>query len=230
MPCSFLTSNSVNTPTTTVALPAPTCHQGLQYAFYQASEGSNFYEIPYNPTTGRYTEVDSKVSEITSWSPTHTGVTYIIGGITNGGNPSNPPAVYDYVPGTGRSDFIAIDHRGYLYTVLAGTYTFEFVRPTTRSLSRSAQTPTTSFGPSPATMSPTPSRNISTSQFDGPGSMPRAPATSTSKSQHRTTPSSLVRPQRPTTTSASTATQAPPCPMHHGDLGRGPVDFSDRPS
>jgi hypothetical protein len=113
--------------TTTVS---PTCSRGLQYAFYKATEGTGPGQIPFNPADGFYTEINSKVDEIKTWAPQATGVTHVIGGIRSADWPDGalPPVVYDYTgPASMDSQYIAIDHRGYLYAEQAGTYTITFL-------------------------------------------------------------------------------------------------------
>jgi hypothetical protein len=124
------TTTVTATTTTTTATVSPTCSRGLQYAFYKASEGSGPSQIPFNPANGYYTEINPKASEIKTWTPQATGVTFAIGGIRSADWPNGvaPPVVYDYTGPAGMdSQYIAVDHRGYLYTKQAGTYTVTFL-------------------------------------------------------------------------------------------------------
>jgi hypothetical protein len=105
----------------------------LQYAYYSASPGDGFGQIPYNQ--GDYfNDFGTKTSEIRSWAPTQTGVTYKIGGYNNNFDATTPIVLYDISTpsgvnddGFGVSEFFAIDHRGYLYTVQPGPYTFTLI-------------------------------------------------------------------------------------------------------
>ena len=49
-------------------------------------------------------------------------MTYKLGGFKSD-DASSPVVIYDFA-GTGRSDYYALDHRGYLYAKQAGAYTF----------------------------------------------------------------------------------------------------------
>jgi len=121
------TSTLLSTETDT-ATYSPTCSRGLQYAFYKASPGTGPGEIPINPANGYYTEINSKVDEIKTWAPQATGVTDVLGGIESSLDGSTPPVVYDYTGPQGMtSEWIAVDHRGYLFTRLAGAYTVTYI-------------------------------------------------------------------------------------------------------
>lgn len=115
---------------TVTATVTPTCTRGLQYAFYKASQGNGPGQIPFNPADGFYTEVNPKAEEIKTWAPQATGVTNSIGGIRSADWPDGvlPPVVYNYTGPEGMdSQYIAVDHRGYLFTHQAGTYTLTFI-------------------------------------------------------------------------------------------------------
>lgn len=104
------------TTTTTCPTPAP-CHiEGLQWAYYHFGEGD---VIPVD-TNGSDYNID--VSALKHTQPNVTGTTVYVN--VNSTDASTPIDIYGHqeIP-----DFFALNHRGYLYANITGTYAVTLV-------------------------------------------------------------------------------------------------------